>query len=83
MTMRIAINEYKGDRSDDDTHPGERPSTDGLFSGDEGRLVYVDRSGSVRDYSGSTLDMHGIDSSRYGIRADDHVTWFDDLDKIP
>ncbi|GAA0677411.1 hypothetical protein GCM10009020_26720 [Natronoarchaeum mannanilyticum] len=77
--MRIAINEYKRDRSDD-SHPGERPSTDGLFSGDEGRLVYVDRSGAVRDYSGSTLDMHGIDSSRYGIRSGDGVTWFDELE---
>ncbi|SNZ04478.1 glucan 1,4-alpha-glucosidase [Natronoarchaeum philippinense] len=79
MTMRIAINEYKRDR-DDDSHPGERLSTDGLFSGDEGRLVFVDRSGAVRDYSGSTLDMHGIDSSRYGIRVGDDVTWFDELE---
>jgi glucan 1,4-alpha-glucosidase len=80
MTMRIAINEYKGNRGDDNSHPGERPSTDGLFTGDDGRLVYVDRSGRIRDYSGATLDKHGIESSRFGIRAGEDVAWFDELE---
>jgi len=80
MTMRIAIDEYKRDHHADDSHPGERPSVDGLFSGDEGRLVYVDRSGSIRDYSGATLNKHGIERSRLGIGSDEGVYWFDEME---
>ena len=80
MTMRIAIDEYKQNHREDGTHPGERSSVNGLFSGDEGRLVYVNRNGSIRDYSGATLNKHGIERSRLGIGSDDGVYWFDEME---
>ena len=78
--MRTAIPEHERDREAEEWYPGERRSTEGLFSGDAGRLVYVDRDGSLRDYSAATLGMHGIERSRLGVRSRGGTTWFDGME---
>jgi glucan 1,4-alpha-glucosidase len=82
MTMRTTLNEYKHDRRAEDRYPGERRSTTGHFTGDDGRLVYVDRSGSIRDYSEGTLGLNGINHSRLGVRIGDTLTWFDEMETV-
>ncbi|WP_119821798.1 glycoside hydrolase family 15 protein [Halalkaliarchaeum desulfuricum] len=78
--MRKALLEYTREREAEEWYPGERRSTDGLFSGDAGRLVYVDRDGSLRDYSAATLGLHGIERSRLGVRSREGTTWFDGME---
>ncbi len=80
MVMHTSINEYKTELANEDPHPGERRSTNGLFTGDAGRLVYVDRNGPIRDYSSSMLDKNGIERSRLGIKSAEGVHWFDELE---
>ncbi|QFU81685.1 glycoside hydrolase family 15 protein [Natronorubrum aibiense] len=80
MTMRTTLNEYKHDCRAENRYPGERRSTNGYFTGDEGRLVYVDRSGSIRDYSAGTLGLNGIEHSRFGVQIGEECTWLDEMD---
>jgi glucan 1,4-alpha-glucosidase len=82
MTMLTTLNEYKRDRRSGSRHPGERRSTTGYFTGDDGRLVYVDRSGSIRDYSRGTLGLDGIDHSRLGVRIGEELTWLDEMETV-
>jgi glucan 1,4-alpha-glucosidase len=80
MRLRTALNEYKRDRGED--FPEEFPTVDGAFSGHGDRLVYVDPSGSIRDYSSALSGLYGIDRSRFGIETDDGTRWFDELDPV-
>ena len=82
MRLRTALNDYKRDRADGRRYPGERRTVDGAFSGYGDRLVHVDPSGSLRDFSSSLSGLYGIDRSRLGIRAGTRTHWFDELDTI-
>ncbi len=76
MRLRHALNDFKRSRGMASKFPGERRSVTGTFSGDE-RLVYVDRDGSLQDYSYSLLGLSGIEFSRFGIRGEE-IHWFGD-----
>ncbi|WP_152041448.1 glycoside hydrolase family 15 protein [Salinigranum salinum] len=80
MRLRTALNEYKRDRGE--RFPEESPTAAGAFSGHGDRLVYVDPSGSIRDYSSSLSGLYGIDRSRFGIETDDGTRWFDELEPV-
>jgi len=82
MRLRTALNDYKRDRAEGRRYPGERRTVRGAFSGYGDRLVHVDPSGSLRDFSSSLSGLYGIDRSRLGIRARNRTYWFDDLDTI-
>jgi glucan 1,4-alpha-glucosidase len=82
MRLRTALNDYKRDRAAARQYPGERRTVHGAFSGYGDRLVHVDPSGSVRDFSSSLSGLYGIDRSRLGIRTGTRTHWFDDLETI-
>ena len=82
MRLRTALNDYKRDRADGRRYPGERRTVDGAFSGYGDRLVHVDPSGGIRDFSSPLSGLYGIDRSRLGIRARSRTHWFDELDTI-
>jgi glucan 1,4-alpha-glucosidase len=80
MRLRTALNEYKRDRHG--RFPEEARTASGSFSAHGDRLVYVDPSGSIRDYSSALSGLYGVDRSRFGIETDDETLWFDDLDSV-
>ncbi|WP_435365637.1 glycoside hydrolase family 15 protein [Haloarchaeobius sp. DYHT-AS-18] len=61
---------------------GERPTTNGLFSGADGRLVFVERDGSIRDHSYPLSGLYGLDDSRFGVWTSDSVTWLDEIQTV-
>ncbi|WP_132057838.1 glycoside hydrolase family 15 protein [Halorussus amylolyticus] len=75
MKLRHALNDYKRHRDHDTKFPGERRSTTGVFSGTDGRLVHVSRTGALRDYSDPLVELSGIERSRFGVETDE-VRWF-------
>ncbi|WP_224270110.1 glycoside hydrolase family 15 protein [Haloprofundus salinisoli] len=77
MQLRDALDDYKRHEGHNTRFPGERRSTTGLFSGFGGRLVHVDRDGSLRDFGYPLTGRNGIDRSRLGLRVDGEVQWFD------
>ncbi len=80
MTLRSALADYKRHRGDRRVFPGERRTTDGRFTGVDGRLVHVGRDGSLRDFSYPLTGLYGIDRSRLGVRVDGETIWLDDCD---
>jgi GH15 family glucan-1,4-alpha-glucosidase len=80
MQLRDALDDYKHYRDDRTRFPGERRSTEGLFSGREGRLVHVTPDGVLRDYGYPLTGQTGIERSRLGLRRGGDVTWFDDCE---
>ncbi|KTG10939.1 glucan 1,4-alpha-glucosidase [Haloprofundus marisrubri] len=82
MQLRDALDDYKRHEGHDTRFPGERRSTTGLFSGFGGRLVHVERDGSLRDFGYPLTGRNGIDRSRLGLRVDDDVHWFDADDTV-
>jgi len=80
MRLRTALNEFKRDGAAH--YPGEARTVSGAFSGDEDRLVHVDSSGEIRDYSAALSGLYGIDRSRLGIEADGKIRWLDELDTV-
>ena len=78
MTLRSALDDYKRHRGSDTRFPGERRTTEGRFSGLDGRLVHVSPDGELRDYSYPLVGLYGIDRSRFGIAVDGDYVWFDD-----
>ena len=78
MTLRDALDDYKRATDDDAVFPGERRSTSGLFTGRDGRLVHVRRDGALRDYGYPLTGLNGVERSRFGVRRDGSVTWFDE-----
>ncbi|WP_224447744.1 glucan 1,4-alpha-glucosidase [Haloprofundus salilacus] len=77
MQLRDALDDYKRHEGHDTRFPGERRSTTGLFSGLGGRLVHVERDGSLRDFGYPLTGRNGVDRSRLGLRVDGDVHWFD------
>ncbi|MEF8840322.1 MAG: glycoside hydrolase family 15 protein [Haloarculaceae archaeon] len=82
MRLRTALNDYKRDRSEGRRYPGERRTVDGAFSGYGDRLVRVDPSGSLGDFSSPLSGLYGVDRSRLGISVRNRTDWFDSLDTI-
>lgn len=80
MTLRSALDDYKRHRGSATRFPGERRTTEGRFSGLDGRLVHVSPHGELRDYSYPLVGLYGIDRSRFGIALDGEYVWFDDAD---
>ena len=80
MQLRDALDDYKHHRDHRTRFPGERRSTEGLFSGREGRLVHVTPNGVLRDYGYPLTGQTGIERSRLGLRRDGEITWFDDCE---
>jgi len=80
MRLRTALNEFK--RARDDDFAGEARTVTGAFSGHGDRLVYVDRSGFLRDYSAALSGLYGVDRSRFGIETAEGTFWLDDLDTV-
>ncbi len=81
MTLHTALNDFKRVRGSDRRFAGERRSTEGLFSGLDGRLVHVSPEGAISDYSYPLSGLVGIDRSRFGIDAGDSVHWFEGGDQ--
>ncbi len=79
MRLRTALDEYKRGRGRDERFPAECPTTDGALSGSDERLVHVDTSGALRDYSAPLSGRSGLDRSRLGVDAGDGVDWFDGM----
>ena len=80
MQLRDALADYKRHAEHPTRFPGERRTTSGLFSGLGGRLLHVERDGSLRDFGYPLSGRWGIERSRFGIRpvgGDADVVWFD------
>ncbi|WP_435345810.1 glucan 1,4-alpha-glucosidase [Haloarchaeobius sp. HRN-SO-5] len=77
MHLRAALNDYKRDRGRPSCFPGERRTTDGLFSGAGGRLVYVGRDGRLEDFSAPFSGLGGLARARFGVRVDGETRWLD------
>ncbi|WP_435317075.1 glucan 1,4-alpha-glucosidase [Haloarchaeobius sp. TZWSO28] len=77
MQLRDALNDYKHHRHDATAFPGECRSTTGHFSGRDGRLVHVESDGSLSDYGYPLTGLNGLERSRFGLRVDGDIVWFD------
>jgi hypothetical protein len=77
MTLRGALDDYKRRQGDPRRFPGERRTTRGRFSGRDGRLVHVAPDGSLRDFGYPLTKRAGVDRSRFGLRLDGEVHWFE------
>ena len=80
MTLRAALDDFKRNRGSPTHFPGERRTTEGCFSGLDGRTVYVGRDGSLQDFSYPLTGSYGIDRSRFGVRLDGEIRWLDELE---
>jgi len=77
MVFRRSLEDYKRNADITDAFPGERRTQQGRFTGSDHRLVHIDLNGQIRDFSHPLCGLHGIASSRFGIRVDETVRWFD------
>ncbi|MFC7198947.1 glucan 1,4-alpha-glucosidase [Halospeciosus flavus] len=77
MRLHDALDDYKRRRDDSRAFAGERRTTTGRFTGTDGRLVHVALDGSLRDFSYSLTGQNGIERSRFGVRVDGNLDWFD------
>lgn len=77
MQLRDALDDYKRHRHASRVFPGERRSVTGRFSGLDGRLVHVQPDGSLRDFGYPLTGLTGLERSRFGLRVDGDVHWFD------
>ncbi|AUX09030.1 glucoamylase [Halalkaliarchaeum desulfuricum] len=60
--------------------PGERRTTDGLFSGTGDRLVHVRPDGSLRDFGYPLSGLSGIERSRFVLVAGDTTVRFEECE---
>ncbi len=80
MRLRTALADHGHRRGE--RFPAERPTTDGAFAGDDGRLVYVGPDGTVHDRSYSLSGVGAVDRLRLGLKSGGNVRWFDELEGI-
>ena len=78
MRLRDALADFERTGADGRRFPGERRTTNGRFTGGDGRLVHVDTAGRLRDFGSPLTGQHGLAWARFGVAVDDDVTWFDD-----
>lgn len=81
MGLRRSLDDYKRNKEAAEVFPGEQRTQLGQFTGSTQRLIHVDPSGSVRDYSYPLSGLHGLSSSRFGVRLDQTIEWFDTLER--
>jgi GH15 family glucan-1,4-alpha-glucosidase len=62
--------------------PGERRSLNGLFCSSDSRLLYVDRTGGLQDYSYPLSGQYGITETRIGIRDQESMQWLDEAEVV-
>lgn len=72
--------ESEGLGAPNDRFPGERTTTDGLFSGTGDRLVHVHPDGSLRDFGYPLSGLSGIDRSRFALVVDGELVRFEDCE---
>ncbi|MFC6906425.1 glycoside hydrolase family 15 protein [Halalkalicoccus tibetensis] len=82
MTLRAALADYLANEGHPTRFPGERRTTEGLFSGLDDRLVHVAPDGALRDHTDSLAPLSGLDRATFGIGHDDGITWFDELETL-
>lgn len=71
----------RGDRRETTSRfPGERRTTDGLFSGAGDRLVHVRPDGSLRDFGYPLSGLTGIKRSRFGLAVGETTVRFDECE---
>ncbi len=80
MRLRDVIDDHKRAAGDDRRFPGERRTVTGRFTGGDGRLVHVAPDGRLRDFGYPLTGRTGLVRSRFGLVADDDVTWFDEAE---
>ncbi|WP_440991398.1 glucan 1,4-alpha-glucosidase [Haloarchaeobius baliensis] len=80
MNLRASILDYRRSRDRPTRFPGERRTTDGRFSGIDGRLVYVGRDGRLADFSAPLSTLGGLARARFGLRVDGETRWLDAFD---
>ena len=78
MRLRDVLADFERTGAEDRRFPGERRTTNGRFTGGDGRLVHVDTAGGLRDFGSPLTGQHGLAWARFGVAVDDDVTWFDD-----
>ena len=78
MQLRDALDDYKRYVESGTRFPGERRTTGGRFTGDADRLVHITENGSLRDFGYPLSGLTGIERSRFGLRVDETIIWFDD-----
>ena len=82
MRLRRALDDYKRVCGHETRFPGERRTTNGLFSGLDDRLVFVGEDGSLRDHSYPLTGLFGIERTRFGIETADGCHWFEDMQPV-
>jgi len=80
MNLRASILDYRRNRDRPTRFPGELRTTDGRFSGVDGRLVYVGRDGRLADFSAPLSTLGGLGRARFGVRVDGETRWLDGFD---
>ncbi|WP_256400333.1 glucan 1,4-alpha-glucosidase [Haloarchaeobius litoreus] len=80
MNLRASIRDYRRTRDHPTRFPGELRTTDGRFSGVDGRLVYVGRDGRLADFSAPLSTLGGLARARFGVRVDGETRWLDGFD---
>ena len=82
MRLRRALEDYKRVCGHETRFPGERRTTNGVFSGLDDRLVFIGEDGSLRDHSYPLTGLFGIERTRFGIETDDGCHWFEDMQPV-
>lgn len=82
MRLSAALDDYRRVQSDPTRFPGERRSTEGLFSGLDDRLVHVEPNGTLKDYTEPISSKHGIERARFALELDGDVRWLSDFDEV-
>ncbi|MEM4781404.1 MAG: glucan 1,4-alpha-glucosidase [Halalkalicoccus sp.] len=82
MTLRSRLDDLAANEDHPTRFPGERRTTDGLFSGFGDRLVHVAPDGTLRDFSDSLSPLSGIERAAFGVARDEAVTWFDSFERV-
>ena len=81
MRLRDALDDHKRNRDHPTRFPGERRTTAGLFSGNDGRLLHVAPDGTLRDFGYPLSGRSGVADSRFALQLDDppeDLDWADD-----
>jgi len=87
MKFRDALDDAKRHEGHETRFPGERRTTNGLFTGftpanESGRLVHVGPGGAVRDFGYPLTGRTGLDGARLGVERDGGVVWLDECETV-
>ena len=82
MNFRTALADAEASEDDPTRFPGERRSTEGLFTGLDGRLVHVSPTGGLREYSDALRPQSGLISGEFGLDDGGEFTPFSAFDPV-